>query len=185
MQRVTDSNARDTGGFPRPQITTSAVTNMKMLQFHATNQRDCGSGLGPIAFMPMGAMSAKAKLQLAKDIDNASIYINQKDSDTGKINQQDSDTGKVTAANVKDLAKACGYPVTSWSECDMQLRQYYPFLCMIHAMEHKACAAYLQGLQIYESIKLQLQAAMNELVGPALAPALLIYHFHLIVLAWF
>ena len=53
-----------------------------------------------MAFVPLGAMSAKAKIQLAKDDDNANTYINQ----------QDSDTGKVTAADVKDLAKACGYP---------------------------------------------------------------------------
>ena len=84
------------------------------MQFHATHRSDCGSGLGPMAFVRMGAMSAKAKEQLANNVDNANNYTNQ----------QESDTGRVTAADEKDLAKACGYPVlTSWAECDMQLRQ--------------------------------------------------------------
>ena len=38
---------------------------------------------------------------------------------------------------------------------------------MILALERKSCMADLEGLQCYESVKfLQLQAAMDELVGP-------------------
>ena len=155
-------------------VTPSVMQYVKTFRFHGIDPTDIASGMLPMSFVPPGAASAQGRARIAED----------NERNFGYQNMMSTATQHISSADAKELAKSKGFIPTRWSEADGQLLSYQAALHCTKGGAHPLFLGYRAGWRYYQRIRITLQDALEEAVGPALAPALLVYIFQLKIRSW-
>lgn len=94
-------------------------------------------------------------------------------------------SGAISAVDAKRLCNTSGYVPTEWGDADAQLELYGVVLGTVLGANHSVTTTHIRAYRYYDRIRARLQASMNRKFGPALAPALLVFHFQLQYRSWF
>ena len=144
-----------------PVIPTAMMTVAKTFQLAGVDDTNISSRMVPMALVPVGATSAKAKAQALNDVAQQHAYINMMSTENQHI----------TSTNATALAKSKGYVATSWGESTVQLKQFMPVLATWLGPSYHLLANYREGVVQYEHYRLAFQGFLEQQVGERLAPA--------------
>ena len=175
VQQAVDGAARSMKRLQGPTVSTATLAFIKTIRLQGNDPSDVGSGVLPMAFVPPGGASPRARMRLAEESANVSSYQNMMSTEGQHI----------TSADAKELAKVKGFVAGIWTEATVQLDSYLYVLIALLGANHPLTVAYRNGIEFLDRHLLVIQQAFDIKVGTKLAPALLVYCFQLKVRAWF
>ena len=149
-----------------PVIPLSVVTHLLSLMWGGYDTANLGGGILPMALIPPGAISPKAKA--------ATLAIM-------KATQSVEDAmGNMTVADSVALNQAGGngYIPLDFPEYDIQIKGYLPVLVAMVGPEHALVKEYSDSRDYIEENKLEFQQALVEECGASQAPAMQSFLFH-------
>lgn len=149
-------------GYPTPTATPQLGQVFKTLGFVNHLEHEIGNGLLPAALTLPGATTPEARKQLHCNQEAAEDYNLVGDKHTN-------------LSDAKALQNTKGCVVQTWMEAEIQLECHVVVTATAFGKDHQNVTNQVDALATYKSLKLQLQAAMNEEYGKRLTPAFFVH----------
>ena len=162
-------------GTPRFSATPSQALAMRNWSFVGDRPDMIGVGLMPFTITPPESMSPEAIKAIREDHDRAETFDLSGEHTSGNISSSDA----------KSMRNNKGYRPVSWSEARMQLRCMHTLAGSILGDKHRAVQKYGEFLKHYDRVEARLSNAMTKQLGPNAAPAVFLFHVHLMWYNWF
>jgi hypothetical protein len=157
-----------------PSITVQHASAVQNLNFVGPDSFTLSSGFLPFTVTPPGAVSAEATLrhqtEFEQNADHATLM-------EGSMS--------ISNADARALRSSNAYIPLNFEEAEMSLNAYAAMLGALLGVQHGLTRELLRSLKLYKRIRLQLQLVMTRKLGPRLAPATLVYFFHVQIHGWF
>jgi len=175
VQQTVEEAAELLGGGHVPVITPGIMGLIKSFRFHGNDDTDIGSGVLPLAFVPPGGNSGKARARRVEANESATLYGNMMSTEGQHI----------SSADAQALSKTKGYVPSKWTEATVQLKAYLPVLASMVGTNHPLFRAYQRGVNLYADKAIMIQEALDDRVGERLGPGLFVYSFQIKLKGWF
>jgi len=144
------------------------------LNFVGPDSFTLSTRLLPFTVTPPGAVSAEATLRHQTEFKQNADHVALMKGSMSIIN-----------ANARALRSSNACILLNFEEAKMSLISYAAMLGALLGIQHGLTRKLLQSLKFYKRIRLQLQLVMTRKLGPRLAPATLVYFFHVQIHGWF
>ena len=154
-----------------PILPLAVGTDIKSLRFGGIDVSNLGSGIGPMAFVPPGADSAKAK--------TAQLAILE------ALQSAEFAAGNMSVSDSVALSKTEGYLAEDFTEGEVQIKSFTPVLASAIVPEHPLVAKYIASRDYIETNKIRFYKALTKACGQRQAPAMLVYLFQHLVIGFF
>ena len=161
-------------GVQSPQMTVQHSTSLQNFLFTGGSDYSLKGGVLPFTITPPGATSAEGQEQQERDY--------ERNTDDTTISTGNS---LLTAADARALRSSSSYVPVDFDEADSMVDAYTAVLAAVLGQSHPNVQAHEQARKAYRRVRPHLKKIMTDQLGPRLAAATLVYHYHAQHRDWF
>ena len=134
-----------------PILPLAVGTAIKSLQFGGIDVSNLGSGIGPMAFVPPGADSAKAKAAQLADLET--------------LQSAEFAAGNMSVSDSVALSKTEGYLAEDFVEGEVQIKSFTPSLASMIGPKHPLVGEYIASRDYIKTNKIRFYKALTTACG--------------------